>query len=100
MKMVLAIIKIMLSIKKMTNSPFINCLLIAGTIFLAIAVLGQTRLGFAEINPGFFGRFLALIIGLFSLTGAVLLVLFPVEVVDLIRNYLAQQIQQNLGLIL
>ncbi|MBW4624818.1 MAG: hypothetical protein KME49_04725 [Brasilonema octagenarum HA4186-MV1] len=89
----------MLSIKNMTNSPLTNLLLIAGTVFLAIAVIGQARLGFAEINPGFFGRVLALIIGLFSLTGAVVLVLFPVEIVDLIRNYLAQQIQQNLGFI-
>ncbi|WP_246162632.1 hypothetical protein [Brasilonema sennae] len=96
----IAIIKIMLSIKNMTNSPLTNLLLIAGTVFLAIAVIGQARLGFAEINPGFFGRLLALIIGLFSLTGAVVLVLFPVEIVDLIRNYLAQQIQQNLGLII
>ncbi|NMG18616.1 hypothetical protein [Brasilonema bromeliae] len=84
----------------MTNSPLTNLLLIAGIVFLAIAVVGQARLGFAEINPGFFGRLLALIIGLFSLTGAVVLVLFPVEIVDLIRNYLAQQIQQNLGLII
>ncbi|KAB8335654.1 hypothetical protein SD80_005020 [Scytonema tolypothrichoides VB-61278] len=84
----------------MTNSPLTNFLLIAGIVFLAIAVVGQARLGFAEINPGFFGRLLALIIGLFSLTGAVVLVLFPVELVDLIRNYLAQQIQQNLGLII
>lgn len=90
----------MLSIKNMTNSPLTNLLLIAGTVFLAIAVVGRARLGFAEINPGFFGRFLALIIGLFSLTCAAVLVLFPVELVDFIRNYLAQQIQQNLGLII
>ncbi|NMG05996.1 hypothetical protein [Brasilonema sp. UFV-L1] len=84
----------------MTNSPLTTSLLIAGTVFLTIAVVGQARLGFAEINPGCFGRFLALIIGLFSLTCAVLIVLFPAEFVDLIRNYLVQEIQQNLGFII
>ncbi|ARV57882.1 hypothetical protein BZZ01_03845 [Nostocales cyanobacterium HT-58-2] len=83
----------------MTNSSLTTALLISGIVFLTIAVLGQTKLGFAEINPGFFGRFLALIIGLFSLMGAVLLVLFPAETVTLLKDYLVEQIQQNLGLI-
>ncbi|MGH2413572.1 MAG: hypothetical protein ACRDEA_07760, partial [Microcystaceae cyanobacterium] len=95
-----AINSLMFSMNTMTHSPKTTSMLNAGTVFLAIAVVGQARLGFAEINPGFFGRFLALIIGLFSLTCAVLLVLFPTDIVDLIRNYLAQQIQQNLGLII
>jgi hypothetical protein len=86
----------MLFIKNMTNSP-LTFLLIAGTVFLTISVIGQAKLGFAEINPGFFGRFLALIIGLFSLTAAVLLVLFPADGINLIRDYLVQQIQQSLG---
>lgn len=81
----------------MTNSPLTTFLLIAGTVFLTISVIGQARLGFAEINPGFFGRFLALIIGLFTLTAAVLLVLFPADGINLIRDYLVQLIQQNLG---
>lgn len=87
----------MIFIKNMTNSPLTTFFLIGGTAFLVIAVVGRSRLGFAEINPGFFGRVLALIIGVFSLICAVLLVLFPVEMFDLLRNYLAQQIQQNLG---
>ncbi len=89
----------MLFIKNMTNSSLTTFLLIAGSVFLTIAVIGQSKLGFAEINPGFFGRFLALIIGLFTLTGAVLLLLFPADGINLIRDYLVQQIQQNLGLI-
>ncbi|NEQ19483.1 MAG: hypothetical protein F6K28_07295 [Microcoleus sp. SIO2G3] len=81
----------------MTNSPITTFLLIAGTVFLTISVIGQAKLGFAEINPGFFGRFLALIIGLFTLTTAVLLVLFPADGINLIRAYLVQLIQQNQG---
>lgn len=90
----------MMFIKKMTHSPLTTFLLIAGTVFLTIAVIGQARLGFAEINPGFFGRSLALIIGLFSLMGALFLVFFPVDAINLIKNYLVEQIQQNLGLII
>jgi hypothetical protein len=65
-----------------------------------IAVIGKSKLGFAEINPGGFGRFLALILGLVSLTGAVFLLIFPVEMLDVIRNSLAEQIQQNMTYLL
>ena len=61
-----------------------------------IAVVGKSKFAFAEINPGFFGRFLALILGLISLTGAVFLVIFPAETLELARSYLVEQIQQNL----
>lgn len=76
------------------------CNSLAGTVFLTIAVIGQARLGFSEINPGFFGSSLALIIGLFRLMGALFLVFFPVDGINLIKNYLVEQIQQNLGLII
>jgi hypothetical protein len=82
---------------KMTNLPLTNSLLIAGIVFLAIAVLGQIKLGFAEINPGCFGRILALFLGILSLGFAALLVSFPVETLDLIKTYLAKLIQQNIS---
>jgi len=80
----------------MTNSSLTTFFLISGTVFLMIAVIGQSRLVFAEINPGFFGRILALIIGMFSLLCAVFLGIFPPEMLNLVKNYLAQQLQQNL----
>lgn len=82
----------------MTNLPLTNSLLIAGIVFLTIAVLGQTKLGFAEINPGCFGRLLALLLGILSLGFAALLVSFPVETLDLVKTYLAKLIQQNISL--
>lgn len=84
----------------MTSSSFLIGFLIAGIIFLLIAVVGQAKLGFAEINPGFFGRLLALIIGLFILVLAALIGLLPVETLNLIKTYLQEQIQQNIGLII
>jgi hypothetical protein len=81
----------------MSSSSFLTFSLVAGIIFLFIAVIGQAKLGFAEINPGFFGRFLALIIGIFILGIAAFLGLFPVETLDLLRTYLQEQIQQNIG---
>ncbi|MUG96812.1 hypothetical protein F7734_32520 [Scytonema sp. UIC 10036] len=83
----------------MSALPLTNILLILGIVFLTISVIGQSRLGFLEINPGFFGRFLALIIGLFSLGSAAALGLFPSEIIDVVRTSVSEFIQQNLGLI-
>ncbi|MFQ4141267.1 hypothetical protein [Chlorogloeopsis sp. ULAP02] len=81
------------------NISGINFLWIFGIVFLFIAVIGQAKLFFAEINPGCFGRSLALIIALFCLTYAAVTTLLPVEASDLLRNYLTQQIQQFMGFI-
>jgi hypothetical protein len=83
----------------MTNAlPLNTFFLIAGTIFLVIAAIGQSKLGFAEINPGFFGRFLALIIGITLLLLAVILVTLPTDILlEIIRNFLSEQIQLNMG---
>ncbi len=83
----------------MSALPLTNILLILGIVFLTISVIGQSRLGFMEINPSFFGRVLALMIGLFSLGSAAALGLFPVEMIDLVRTSVSEFIQQNLGLI-
>jgi hypothetical protein len=79
----------------MTNSlPLNTVFLIVGVIFLFIAVIGQAKLGFAEINPGFFGRLLGLIIGLFCLILAISLAVFPSETwLEIIRNFVTVNIQ-------
>ncbi|MBD2446247.1 hypothetical protein H6G76_03550 [Nostoc sp. FACHB-152] len=79
----------------MTTLPLTNIFLILGIAFLVIAVLGQAKLFFLEINPGCFGRLLALFLGVASLAFALSGGNFPVETADLIRNYLSQAIQQS-----
>ena len=75
------------------NSNF----LIAGIVFITIAVIGKSKLGFIEINPGFFGRFLALFIGILSLLYALGLLNFSAETIELLRTYMTEQIQQSLS---
>ncbi len=79
----------------MTNSlPLNTIFLIAGAIFLFIAVIGQAKLGFVEINPGCFGRLLSLIIGLFCLILAASLAAFPSETwLETIRNFVTSNAQ-------
>ncbi|MBN3950326.1 MAG: hypothetical protein HWQ38_29170 [Nostoc sp. NMS7] len=75
------------------NSTF----LIAGIVFITIAVIGQSKLGFIEINPGCFGRFLALFIGISSLLYALGLLNFSAETLDLLRTSLTEQIKQSIS---
>ena len=84
----------------MTISNLTTIFLISGLGFLIIAVLGQIKLGFAEINPGCLGRTLALIIGSFCLIGAIFSGTVPVEIVDSVRSYLTKVMQQYIGFIL
>ena len=81
----------------MTNSPLTTLFLISGLVFLLIAVVGQAKLGFAEINPGGCGRFLALILGIFSLIFAGSLGIFPGEMLEVVKTSFAEQIQQGLN---
>ncbi len=88
-------------INEMTNSPLTTFFLISSLVFLMIAVIGKSKLGFAEINPGVWGRFLALFLGIACLMVAVCLVIVPFELlIDVIRNSLAEQIQQNMTYLL
>ncbi|MDF5736239.1 MAG: hypothetical protein V7L04_30110 [Nostoc sp.] len=75
------------------NSTF----LIAGIVFITIAVIGQSKLGFIEINPGCFGRFLALFIGISSLLYALGLLNFSAETLNLLRTSLTEQIKQSIS---
>ncbi|MBC1241675.1 hypothetical protein GNE10_32155 [Nostoc sp. 2RC] len=83
--------------RKMTDLAANNTFVIAGIVFITIAVIGQSKLGFIEINPGCFGRFLALIIGISSLLYALGLLNFSVANIDSLRNYLLELIQQSLS---
>uniref|UniRef100_A0A8J7AF66 Uncharacterized protein n=2 Tax=Desmonostoc muscorum TaxID=1179 RepID=A0A8J7AF66_DESMC len=83
--------------RKMTDLTANNTFVIAGIVFITIAVIGQSKLGFIEINPGCFGRFLALIIGISSLLYAVGLLNFSVVNIDSLRTYLVELIQQSLS---
>jgi hypothetical protein len=82
--------------QSMTTLISNNTLLIAGIIFITIAVIGQSKLLFLEINPGCFGRTLALFIGVLSLAFALGLGNLPVQNFDVLRTYLAKQIQENI----
>ncbi|MCC5665707.1 hypothetical protein LC653_17715 [Nostoc sp. CHAB 5784] len=75
------------------NSTF----LIAGIVFVTIAVIGQSKLGFIEINPGCFGRFLALFIGISSLLYALGLLNFSTVSFDLLRSSVLEQIKQSIS---
>ena len=77
------------------NSTF----LIAGIVFVTIAVIGQSKLGFIEINPGCFGRLLALLIGISSLLYALGLLNFSGATIDLLRTSLTEQIKQSISYI-
>ncbi|MBD2616598.1 MAG: hypothetical protein FWK04_24420 [Nostoc sp. GBBB01] len=83
--------------RKMTDLAANNTFVIAGIVFITIAVIGQSKLGFIEINPGCFGRFLALIIGISSLLYALGLLNFSVANIDSLKNYLLELIQQSLN---
>ncbi|ODG99736.1 hypothetical protein A4S05_36825 [Nostoc sp. KVJ20] len=75
------------------NSTF----LITGIIFITIAVIGQSKLGFIEINPGCFGRLLALLIGTSSLLYALGLLNFSAGSLDFLRTSLTEQIKQSIS---
>lgn len=81
----------------MTDLTPNNTFLIAGIVFITIAVIGQSKLAFIEINPGFFGRFLALFIGISSLLYALGLLNLSAETLDLLRTSLTEQIKQSIS---
>lgn len=80
----------------MNNPPLTNIFLLAGMFFLLISILGELKFGWAEINPGLFGRIVALVIGSVCLIITVLLVIFPSDLLhELLRNALAERFQKN-----
>ncbi|MEH2148990.1 hypothetical protein [Nostoc sp.] len=81
----------------MTDLTPNNSFLIAGIVFITIAVIGKSKLAFIEINPGFFGRVLALFFGISSLLYALGLLNFSAGTLDLLRTSLTEQIKQSIS---
>jgi hypothetical protein len=86
------------AINQMTHEPLISFFLISGIIFLLLAVAGKSKFAFVEINPGGWGRFLALIIGSVCLILGVGLVILPWEIFsEVIRNFVVEQLKNNIN---
>ncbi|WP_375510807.1 hypothetical protein [uncultured Nostoc sp.] len=81
----------------MTDLTPHSTFLIAGIVFITIAVIGQSKLGFIEINPGCFGRFLALFMGISSLLYALGLFNISTGSFDLLKTSLVEQIKQSIS---
>jgi hypothetical protein len=79
------------------NTPAPFFLVTLGTIFLVIAVIGNSKLWVIELNPGLCGRFLGLVLGLvfyaIAFSGSVL----PPEFLQTIGDTLKTQLQENIG---
>ncbi|HEY9652606.1 MAG TPA: hypothetical protein V6C95_18260 [Coleofasciculaceae cyanobacterium] len=78
------------------NTPASFFLGTLGTVFLVIAVLGNSKLWIIELNPGFFGRFLGLLLGLAFYAIAFSGSLFPPDFWQTISDVLKTQFQENL----
>lgn len=79
------------------NTPASFFLGTLGTIFLVIAVLGNSKLWIIELNPGFLGRFLGLLLGLAFYAIAFSGSLLPPDFWQTISDTLKTQLQENLN---
>jgi hypothetical protein len=78
------------------NTPLSSLLVTLGTIFLIIAVIGNSRIWVIELNPGGFGRFLGLILGIVFYVVAFSSLLLPVDFWQMISEALTNQLQENI----
>lgn len=78
------------------NPPVPFLLAALGTIFLRIAVIGNSKIWFIELNPGGFGRFLGLLLGIVFFVIAVSSLLLPIEFWQMVSDALTNQLQENL----
>ncbi len=76
-----------------------NLFLILGIVFLVIAIIGQSKLLFLEINPGCFGRLLALALGALSLYLALPQGLIAVPNFDVFRTFVQNLIPEFTNMI-
>jgi hypothetical protein len=83
----------------MTDLTVNSFYFISGIVLLAIAVIGQAKLLFLEINPGCFGRMLALILGVISLSLSSTQGIFPSELPQLLSNFLQSFISEAKNII-
>ena len=84
------------SLGNILNTPVPSLLVTLGTIFLIIAVIGNSRIWVIELNPGGFGRFLGLILGIIFYIIAFSSLLLPVDFWQMISDVLTNQLQENI----
>jgi hypothetical protein len=84
------------SLGNILNTPLSSLLVTLGTIFLIIAVIGNSRIWVIELNPGGFGRFLGLILGIVFYVIAFSSLLLPVDFWQMISEVITNQIQENI----
>lgn len=84
------------SLGNILNTPVSSLLVTIGTIFLIIAVIGNSRIWVIELNPGGFGRFLGLILGIVFYVIAFSSLLLPVDFWQMISDVLTNQLQENI----
>ena len=84
------------SLGNILNTPVSSLLVTLGTIFLIIAVIGNSRIWVIELNPGGFGRFLGLILGIVFYVIAFSSLLLPVDFWQMISDVLTNQLQENI----
>lgn len=84
------------SLGNIINQPITFLLTTLGTVFLIIAVIGNSKIWFIELNPGGFGRFLGLILGLVFYILVFSSLLVPIEFWQTISEALSNQIQENI----
>ncbi len=84
------------SLGNILNTPLSSLLVTLGTIFLIIAVIGNSRIWVIELNPGGFGRFLGLILGIVFYAVAFSSLLLPVDFWQMISDVLTNQLQENI----
>jgi hypothetical protein len=84
------------SLGNILNTPLSSLLVTLGTLFLIIAVIGNSRIWIIELNPGGFGRFLGLILGIVFYVIAFSSLLLPVDFWQMISEALTNQLQENI----
>lgn len=84
------------SLGNIINQPITFLLTTLGTVFLIIAVIGNSKIWFIELNPGGFGRFLGLVLGLVFYILVFSSLLVPIEFWQTISEALSNQIQENI----
>lgn len=79
----------------MNNTPLSTIFFVVSLILFALAIVGNSKIAFIEVNPGCFGRLLALLFGFITLLAAIVLVVFPMPMLDEIKTQIAELLQQN-----
>lgn len=78
------------------NVPVSLFFVTLGTVFLLIAVSGNSKLWVIELNPGLCGRFLGLFLGLVFYAIAFSSSVLPPEFLQTLGDTLRTQLQENI----